>query len=122
MNITDHISESLETFFLVKILKFFLCVCGCGSGIRDGKNSDPESDINIFDPQHRLVGYPSVPYGTIYRAPSPELLTKPVKSFPYQNTAPYYISIFHMFPPHSASKSFNSQKRTALILLPIEIV
>jgi hypothetical protein len=41
MNIPDHISESLETIFWVKIL-----LCGSGmkkvvSGIRYGKNSDP---------------------------------------------------------------------------------
>jgi hypothetical protein len=49
MNNPDHISESLETIFLVKILKFFGVYPGWekfGSGmeiirIRDGKNSDP---------------------------------------------------------------------------------
>jgi hypothetical protein len=41
MNIPDHISESLETIFCVKILKFFLC--GSGSGIR-----------NLFDPGIRM--------------------------------------------------------------------
>jgi hypothetical protein len=35
MNILDHISESLETIFWVKILKFFDAECGCGSGSRD---------------------------------------------------------------------------------------
>jgi hypothetical protein len=39
MNNPDHISESLETIFCVKILKFF--DADPGSGIRDGKNSDP---------------------------------------------------------------------------------
>jgi hypothetical protein len=39
MNNPDHISESLETFFGVKITKFF--DVDPGSGIRDGKNSDP---------------------------------------------------------------------------------
>jgi hypothetical protein len=39
----DHISESLETIFWAKILKFFDVVTGSGmeklgSGIRDGKN------------------------------------------------------------------------------------
>jgi hypothetical protein len=34
MNNPDHISESLETTFWVKILR-------CGSGVGDGKNSDP---------------------------------------------------------------------------------
>jgi hypothetical protein len=50
MNILDHISETLQTLFWVKILEF----CGAdpdpgsgnifdpGSGIRDGKNSDQE--------------------------------------------------------------------------------
>ncbi len=47
MNILDHTSESLETIFWVKILKFFNADPGSGnlldpgSGIRDGKNSDP---------------------------------------------------------------------------------
>jgi hypothetical protein len=56
MNNPDHISEILEieTIIGIKILKLF-----DGSGIRDGKNSDPgwnNSDtgygINIPDPQH----------------------------------------------------------------------
>jgi hypothetical protein len=49
MNNPDHISESLETIFLVKILKFFDAdvdqgsgnLFYPGSGIREGKNSDP---------------------------------------------------------------------------------
>ncbi len=56
MNISDYISESLETIFFVKILfdadpdplsgnPFDL-----ESGFRDGRNSDP--GINIPDPQH----------------------------------------------------------------------
>jgi hypothetical protein len=45
-----HISESLDTIFLVKIFKFF--DLDAGTGIRDGKNSDPGSGINIPDPQH----------------------------------------------------------------------
>jgi hypothetical protein len=51
MNNPDHISESLETIFWVKIVKFFYADPGWikfGSGmekirIRDGKNSDPGS-------------------------------------------------------------------------------
>ncbi len=43
MNILEHISESLETIFGLKYLN---------SGIRDEKNSVPESGINIPDPQH----------------------------------------------------------------------
>jgi hypothetical protein len=39
MNNPDHISESLETIFGLKILKFFYS--DPGSGIRDGKYSDP---------------------------------------------------------------------------------
>jgi hypothetical protein len=35
MNTADHISESLETIFGVKILKFF------DADLRDGRNSDP---------------------------------------------------------------------------------
>ncbi len=45
MNIPDHISESLETIFWVKILIFFDADPGWkkfGSGIRDGKKSDPD--------------------------------------------------------------------------------
>jgi hypothetical protein len=48
MNNPDHISESLETIFWVKILKFSLM------RIRDGKYSDPGSrmeNIRIRDPQ-----------------------------------------------------------------------
>jgi hypothetical protein len=51
MNILDHIIESLETIFWVKILKFFDADADLdtgsgnlfdpGSGTRDGKNSDP---------------------------------------------------------------------------------
>jgi hypothetical protein len=48
MNIPDHISESIETIFWVKILKFFDAypdsesgyLFDPGSEIRDGKNSD----------------------------------------------------------------------------------
>jgi hypothetical protein len=52
MNNQDHIFESLETYFWVKIFD-----ADPGSGmekirIRDGKNSDPASGINIPDPQH----------------------------------------------------------------------
>jgi hypothetical protein len=60
MNIPDHISESLETIFWVKILKLFDADPGpdpgsgnlfdFGSGIRDRINSDPVSGINIPDP------------------------------------------------------------------------
>jgi hypothetical protein len=42
MNNPDHISESLETIFWVKILKFFDADPGCKkfrSEIQDGKNS-----------------------------------------------------------------------------------
>jgi hypothetical protein len=45
MNNPDHISESLETIFCLKKFKSFM-------QIRDGKNSDPGSVINIPDPQH----------------------------------------------------------------------
>jgi hypothetical protein len=65
----DHISESLETIFWVKILKFKFFDADPGSGfkkiqiwdprqktfgswIREGKNSDPGSGINISDCQH----------------------------------------------------------------------
>jgi hypothetical protein len=43
MNNPDHISESLESIFWVKILKFFDPVSGMEKNwIRDGKNADPE--------------------------------------------------------------------------------
>ncbi len=53
MNIPDHISECLELFFGLKILKFFdadpdpgsVIFFYPGSGIQNRKNSDP-------DPQH----------------------------------------------------------------------
>ncbi len=59
MNIPDHISESLETIFWVKILKLFDVDPDPESfrpWIRNPgrKNSDPGSDINITDPQHWL--------------------------------------------------------------------
>ncbi len=44
MNNPDHISESLEAIFWVKILKFFDADPGSGMEkirIRDGKKSDP---------------------------------------------------------------------------------
>jgi hypothetical protein len=55
MNNPDHISESLETIFFVKILKFLMQILDpkwkkFGSGIRGWKNSDPGSEINIPDP------------------------------------------------------------------------
>jgi hypothetical protein len=65
MNITDHISESLETnFFVFKILKFFDVDPESFLTLDPGwKNSDPGSGINIPDPgsginipdpQHRI--------------------------------------------------------------------
>jgi hypothetical protein len=51
----DHISDSLETIFWVKILKFFDADPESGTGkiwIRVEKNSDLGSGINIPDPQH----------------------------------------------------------------------
>jgi hypothetical protein len=64
MNNPDHISESLETIFWVKILIFFDADPGWkkfGSGIRYGKISDPRFGMgkirnrypgkNIPDPQ-----------------------------------------------------------------------
>jgi hypothetical protein len=64
MNILDQISKSLETIW-VKILKFFGAdadpgsgnLFDPGSGIRDGKNTDPGSGINIPDPQHCWLEY-----------------------------------------------------------------
>jgi hypothetical protein len=51
INNPDHISESIETNFWVKILKFF--DTDPGSGIWDGKHSDQGSGIRNTD----------VPYG-----------------------------------------------------------
>jgi hypothetical protein len=55
MNNMNHISESLETFFGVKIPKFFDADQGSGMemmGIRDPEWKKFESGINILDPQH----------------------------------------------------------------------
>jgi hypothetical protein len=48
MSNPDHISESLETIFRVKIRKIFDADLGSWMG----KNSDLGSGINIPDPQH----------------------------------------------------------------------
>jgi hypothetical protein len=50
MNNPDHISDSLETIFWVKILKFF--DADPGSGMGKIRIRDPKSGINISDPQH----------------------------------------------------------------------
>jgi hypothetical protein len=49
MIIPDHFSQSLETVFRTKILKFFDADQDPGPGISDPgwKNSDPGSGINI---------------------------------------------------------------------------
>jgi hypothetical protein len=61
MNNPDHIFSSLETIFLLFWgLKYFNSLMGIrdpgwrqlGSGIRDGKKSDPGSGITIPDPPH----------------------------------------------------------------------
>jgi hypothetical protein len=57
MHNPDHISESLETIFWVKILKFFYADpesknSDPGFRVRDGKNLDLGSGINIPDPQN----------------------------------------------------------------------
>ncbi len=49
MNILDHISESLETIFWVKILKFF----DANEDPEIFLTLDPGSGINIPDPQQR---------------------------------------------------------------------
>ncbi len=59
MNNPSHISESLDTIFLLKYLNSLMWMREPGSGIgktriRDEKNSDPGSWINIPDPQHFL--------------------------------------------------------------------
>jgi hypothetical protein len=51
MNIPDHISESLETIFCVKILKLFDADPGIFlTCIRYGKKFGSVSEINIPDP------------------------------------------------------------------------
>jgi hypothetical protein len=61
MNIPDHISESFEQFFGLKILKFFYLDPEPGSGILN--LFDPSrmekfgSGINIPDPQRCHQGY-----------------------------------------------------------------
>jgi hypothetical protein len=57
MNIPDHISESLETIFVIKILKFFDVNSDPGSEIfltldPGWKYLDTGSGINMPDPQH----------------------------------------------------------------------
>jgi hypothetical protein len=53
INIPDHISESLQTIFWVKILKFFAPDPGMFLTLDpDGKNSDLVSEINIPYPKH----------------------------------------------------------------------
>ena len=55
MNNPDHISESLETNFWVKILKFLMRIRdgkNFGSGMEKIRLQDPGSGINIPDPQH----------------------------------------------------------------------
>jgi hypothetical protein len=52
MNIPDHISESLETIFWVKILKFYDADVDPGSeNLFDGSGI-PGSGLNIPNPQH----------------------------------------------------------------------
>jgi hypothetical protein len=56
MNNPDQISESLKTIFWVKIIKFFDVDLGWekfGSGIRDGKKSDPGSGSAILNNRFR---------------------------------------------------------------------
>jgi hypothetical protein len=57
MNNPDHISESLETIFGLKILNSLMQFWDGKSRIRDGKHSDPGSGINISDPQHWLWAF-----------------------------------------------------------------
>ncbi len=56
MNILDHISESLETIFSVKILKFFDADADpnrSGNLVDSGSGMEKfGSEINIPDPQH----------------------------------------------------------------------
>ncbi len=57
MNNTDNISESLETIFWVKILKFFDADPGSGM-----EKFDPGSGINIPDPQHWYAALLALPF------------------------------------------------------------
>jgi hypothetical protein len=55
MNNPYHISKSFETFFWIKLRKFFDVNPVSGMEkirIRNGKYSDPGSEINFPDPQH----------------------------------------------------------------------
>ncbi len=56
MNKPDHISETSEPFFRVKILRFFDADPGSGmeNRIRDVKNSDPGSGIQDKHPGSRI--------------------------------------------------------------------
>jgi hypothetical protein len=59
MNIPDHFSDSLETVFRAK--NTYILGCGSGSRIRNlfdpaWKNLDPESGINIPDPENWCCG------------------------------------------------------------------
>jgi hypothetical protein len=56
MNNPNHISESLETIFWVKILKFLM-------RIRDGKNSDPGSGMEKFGSETLLFPHIGIIYG-----------------------------------------------------------
>jgi hypothetical protein len=77
MNNPDHISESLETIYLVKILKFFNA--DRRSGIQDPgwKKSDPGwkklgSGVNILDPQRNTVWINETNYCVV--DPDPKLV------------------------------------------------
>jgi hypothetical protein len=50
MNNLDHISESFKQFFAVRYLNSVMQNRDGKIRIRDGKNSDPGSGINISDP------------------------------------------------------------------------
>jgi hypothetical protein len=54
MNISDRNCEGLETIFGLKVFKFFDADPDPGSGIF--LTRDPESGINIPDPQHCYLG------------------------------------------------------------------
>jgi hypothetical protein len=51
MNNPDHISQSLETIFWVKLLKFFDADLDPGSGLEKIWIRDQGSGINVQDPQ-----------------------------------------------------------------------
>jgi hypothetical protein len=70
MNNPDQISESLETIFWVKILKFL--DADPGSGLPDGKNSDPGSGMEKFGSGMEKFGSKMEKFGSGIRKNIPD--------------------------------------------------